>query len=81
MEKKRISLSIPADLYDRLEDIREKRQPMSALIADILQFHADNHGNIMTRNEHMETMARKDEAIQELSRRIDDLNATVSGLT
>ena len=81
MEKKRISLSIPADLYDRLEDIREKRQPMSGLISDILQYHAENHGNILTKDEHMAIIGKKDEAIRDLSRRIDDLNATVSGLT
>ena len=81
MEKKRISLSIPADLYDRLEDIREKRQPMSGLISDILHFYADNHGNILTKDEHMEIIGKKDNVIQDLSRRIDDLNATVSGLT
>ena len=81
MEKKRISLSIPADLYDRLEDIREKRQPMSGLISDILQYHANNHGNILTKDEHMAIIEKKDEAIRDLSRRIDDLNATVSGLT
>ena len=81
MEKKRISLSIPADLYDRLEDIREKRQPMSGLISDILQFHADNRGNILTKDEHMAIIGKKDEVIQDLSRRIDDLNATVDGLT
>ena len=81
MEKKRISLSIPADLYDRLEDIREKRQPMSGLICDILQYHADNHGNILTKDQHMEIIGKKDNVIQDLSRRIDDMNATVSGLT
>ena len=81
MEKKRISLSVPVDLYDGLEDMREKRQPMSGLISDILKFHADNHGNILTRNEPIEIIGRKDEAIQDLSRRIDDLNTTVSGLT
>ena len=81
MEKKRISLSIPADLYDRLEDIREKRQPMSGLISDILQYHADNHGNILTKDQHMEIIGKKDNVIQDLSRRIDDLNATVDGLT
>jgi chromosome segregation ATPase len=68
-------------VYERLEDIREKRQPMSGLIADILQFHADSHGNIITRDEHMEAMGRKDETIHEMSRRIDDLNATVNSLT
>lgn len=81
MERKRLSLSIPVDVYDRLEGMRGKRQPMSGLIADILQFRADNHGNIITKDEHMEAMGRKDETIQELSRRIDDLNATVSSMT
>ena len=68
MERRRLSLSIPVDVYERLEDIREKRRPMAGLIADILQFHADNHGNIITRDEHMEAMGRKDETIQEMSR-------------
>jgi chromosome segregation ATPase len=81
MERKRLSLSIPVDVYERLEDMREKRQPMSGLIADILQFHADNRWNIITRDEHMEAMGRKDEIILNLSRRIDDLNATVKSLT
>ena len=72
---------IPVDMYERLEDIREKRQPMSGLMADILQFHAENHGNIITRNDHMEAMGRKDEIILNLSRRIDDLNASVNSLT
>ena len=81
MERKRLSLSIPVDVYERLEDIREKRQPMSGLIADILQFHADNHGNIITRDEYMEAMGRKNEIILNLSRRIDDLNTTVKSLT
>ena len=81
MEKKRLSLSVPVDVYDKLEEIREKRQPMSGLMADILQFHAENHGNIITRNDHMEAIGRKDETIQELSRRIDDLNASVNSLT
>lgn len=53
MERKRLSLSIPVDVYDRLDDMREKGRPMSGLIADILQFHADNHWKIITRNEHM----------------------------
>ena len=81
MEKKRISLSIPLDVYDKLEEIREKRQPMSSLISDILQFHAENHGNILTRKEHMELMEKKDVVIKDLSRQIDDLNATVNDLT
>ncbi len=81
MEKKRISLSIPLDVYDKLEEIREKRQPMSSLISDILQFHADNHGNILTREEHQELMEKKDMVIRDLSRQIDDLNATVNDLT
>ena len=81
MERRRLSLSIPVDVYDRLDDMREKGRPMSGLIADILQFRADNHGNIITRDEHMEAMGRKDETIQELCRRIDDLNATVSSMT
>jgi chromosome segregation ATPase len=81
MEKKRISLSIPLDVYDELEEIREKRQPMSSLISDILQFHAENHGNILTRKEHMELIEKKDVVIRDLSRQIDDLNATVNDLT
>lgn len=81
MEKKRISLSIPLDLYDKLEEIREKRQPMSSLISDILQFHAHNHGNILTRKEHQELMEQKDSVIKDLSRQIDNLNATVNDLT
>ena len=68
-------------MYDKLEEIREKRQPMSSLISDILQFHAENHGNILTRKEHMELMEKKDVVIKDLSRQIDDLNATVNDLT
>lgn len=81
MEKKRISLSIPLDVYDKLEEISEKRQPMSSPMSDILQFHAENHGNILTRKEHMELMEKKDVVIRDISGQIDDLNATVNELT
>ena len=54
---------------------------MSSLISDILHFHAENHGNIMTRKEHMELMEKKDVVIRDPSRQIDDLNATVNDLT
>ena len=75
MEKKRISLSIPADLYDRLEDIKEKRQPMSGLISDILQYHAENHGNILTKDEHMAIIGKKDSDFREMR---DDRNNIAS---
>jgi hypothetical protein len=43
---------------------------MSELISDILHFYADNHGNILTKDQHMAIIGKKDEVIQDLSRRM-----------
>ena len=81
MERKRITASIPAEVYNRLEEIRGKRQPMSALISEILALEAEHHEGVLTIEGNSRAHQEKDSMIKSLQDQAEKCNSTVADLT
>jgi chromosome segregation ATPase len=77
MEEKRLSFTVSREVYERMEEIREKRQPMSGLIEDMVNFAVMNHGSILLRSDMERLKAEKDAVISDLRKRMEEMQATI----
>ncbi len=79
MEKKRLSFTVSSEFYEKMEEIREKRQPMSALIEGMVNFSVLNQGKIILKSDLDRMAAEKDAEISVLQKRIEEMQAIFDG--